>query len=196
MGSALWLAAQWLLAPGFNPTIRRVVREQMAPLGSGRWLDVGCGPRSLVAQALPGTLVGIDSVTELLHETQRDGVVCVCASAAALPFAAASFDGVVCFGLLHHLNDTDADLALGEMCRVLRPDGSILLLDNVRPSSGVRRPLAVLLRSLDRGGYIRTEDALRRLLECRSFHLGPRFTYSWAGLEGCWAKLADGENQS
>ena len=196
MGAALWLAAQWLLAPSFNTTIRRVVREQMAPLGSGRWLDVGCGPRSLVAQSLPGTLVGIDSVTELLLETQHDGVICVCASAAALPFAAARFDGVVCFGLLHHLNDTDADLALVEMRRVLRTDGIILLLDNVRPSSVVRRPFAALLRALDRGGHIRTEDALRRLLARRGFHLGPRFTYSWVGLEGCWAKLADREHQS
>ena len=195
MRHALWLAAQWILAPGFHAKIRRTVRGQMAPLGPGRWLDIGCGPRSPIAQTLPGTLVGIDHAADLLPETQRGGVVCVCANANALPFAAECFDGVVCFGLLHHLNEADADLALVEMRRVLRSGGSILLLDNVSPESVACRPLAALLRALDRGCHIRTKEALQCLLERRGFHLGPRFTYSWAGLEGCWATIINADIQ-
>jgi ubiquinone/menaquinone biosynthesis C-methylase UbiE len=187
MAHALWSAAQWMLAPRCGEMIRRQVREQMAPLGAGRWLDVGCGPRSRIANLLTGTLFGVDFAVNRLHETQRDSVLCVCASATALPFAAGSFDGVVCFGLLHHLNEADADAALVEMCRVTRPGGNILLHDNVSTRSALRRPLAALLRALDRGEHIREEVALRRLLSRRGFSVGPRATYSWTGLEACWA---------
>lgn len=189
MRYALWLAVQWIVAPRFAALIRRTVREEMTPLGAGRWLDVGCGPRSRIARTLPGTVVGIDCAVEMLRETQRDGVICAGASATALPFDAQSFDGVVCVGLLHHLNEADADMALGEMRRVTRPGGTLLLFDNVTPLSTMRRPLAALLRAIDRGGYIRTEVALRRLLDRHGFEIGCRVTYSWTGLEGCWATL-------
>lgn len=189
MGHALWLAAQWILAPRFGATLRRTVLEQMAPLGVGRWLDVGCGPRSRIADTLPGTLVGIDCAMDRLRETRRDGVLCIGASATALPFAAGSFDGVVCFGLLHHLDKVDADCALAEMRRVTRPGGTLLLHDNVEPLSAVRRPLAALLRALDHGRHIREEVSLRQLLDGHGFSVGPRMTYSWTGLEACWASL-------
>jgi SAM-dependent methyltransferase len=189
MRHALWAAAQWLLAPGYEAMLRRTVREQLGPLGAGRWLDVGCGSGSRIAQALPGTLVGIDSAANVLYESRCDDVAYVCASATALPFEAANFDGVVCFGLLHHLDDADADTALAEMRRVARPGGVILVFDSVSPRSALRRPLAALLRALDRGRHIRDEAALRRLLESPGFDLGPRVTYSWTGLEGCWATL-------
>ena len=140
MRHALWLAVQWMLAPRCGTMLRHTVHRQMAPLGIGRWLDVGCGPRSQIAGTLPGTVVGIDCAADMLLETQHDGVVGVCASATALPFAGESFDGVVSFGLLHHLSDADADKALAEMRRVVRPAGTILLLDNVSPTSNARRP--------------------------------------------------------
>ncbi|MFZ1545788.1 MAG: class I SAM-dependent methyltransferase [Candidatus Nitrotoga sp.] len=164
-----------------------MVREQMGPLGAGRWLDVGCGPQAHVAHTLPGAMIGVDCAAGVLPATQRDGVVCVCATATALPFAAQSFDGVVCFGLLHHLSDAEADTALAEMRRVLRAGGIILVFDSVSPRSAVRRPLAALLRALDLGRHIRDEDALRRLLNRHGFSLDPRTTYSYTGLEGCWA---------
>ena len=185
----LWIALQWILAPCFGAKIRRMVHEQMAPTMEGRWLDVGCGPRSPAVRTLPGTLVGVDCVPDMLCEWRCEAIVLACATATALPFASESFDGVVCFGLLHHLNEADAATALVEMQRVARSGGMVLLLDNVKPSFAARRPLAALLRLLDHGHHIRTEEVLRRLLNRHQFCLGPRFTYSWAGLEGCWASF-------
>ena len=47
------------------------------------------------------------------------GRVPVCASATALPLDAGTFDGALCFGLLHHLERGDAHPAFAEMRRVL-----------------------------------------------------------------------------
>jgi ubiquinone/menaquinone biosynthesis C-methylase UbiE len=191
MGYALWEALQWILAPRCGRLIRRTVREHFSQIGAGRWLDVGCGPRSLIAQTLPGTVVGIDCSTEILHETQRDNVTCITATATALPFTAESFDGVVSFGMLHHVSEQDAETALTEMRRVTRPGGVVLLFDSVSPVSSARRPLAALLRKLDHGCYVRDEATLRRLLNHHGFDIGRRITYSWTGLEGCWAVLVN-----
>ncbi|MHB1877402.1 MAG: class I SAM-dependent methyltransferase, partial [Streptosporangiaceae bacterium] len=51
------------------------------------------------------------------------------ASADALPFADGSFDTVVCTVSLCNIPDDRA--AIGEMFRVLRPDGRLVLLDHV-----------------------------------------------------------------
>jgi SAM-dependent methyltransferase len=189
VGHALWVAAQWLIAPRCTALIRRKVHEQMAPLGAGRWLDVGCGPRPRCAGTLPGTLFGVDCAFDALREARQEGVIPVCASATALPFAAESFDGVVCFGLLHHLSEAEADAALLEMCRVTRPAGRVVLFDSVQSAFALHRPLAALLRAIDRGRHVRSEASLSSLLLRRGFHPGPRVTYSWTGLEGCWATL-------
>lgn len=50
---------------------------------------------------------------------QADGV--------RLPFASAAFDGVVCANSFHYFRQPDA--ALGEMRRVLRPGGWVVLVD-------------------------------------------------------------------
>ncbi|MDR3541689.1 MAG: methyltransferase domain-containing protein [Desulfosporosinus sp.] len=192
----LWLVVQWILAPCLQRMIRSKVCKTFTVDRTGRWLDIGCGPRSLVARTLPGTLVAIDSVAEMLPSTQRDFTICACANAVALPFTSGSFDGVFCFGLLHHLKEDEVELVLAEMQRVARPGGSILLLDSVRPHSILRRPFAAFLRALDRGSYVRTEDALRGLLNRRGFRIGPRFTYSWTGLEGCWARFNNNGRKS
>jgi SAM-dependent methyltransferase len=180
---------QRLLAPDYEAMLLRAMRDQLGAHGPGCWLDAGCGPRVEAFRALPGTLVGLDSAVRVLRAPQRRGVFCVCGSTTALPFAAQSFDGVVCFGLLHHLSDEDADTSLAEMRRVTRPGGSVVLFDNLKPASAMNRPLAALLRALDRGRYVRTESALRHLLAGHGFSMGPRITYAWAGLEGCWATL-------
>jgi ubiquinone/menaquinone biosynthesis C-methylase UbiE len=156
----------------------------MASLGPGRWLDIGCGPRSLVAHTLPGTLFGIDCNMEMLRGAGRHGAICyTCGNATTLPFGAESFDGVVSFGMLHHLNDTDADRALCEMQRVTRPGGIVMVFDSVRPVSAARRPVAALLRAIDCGRHVRNEAALSHLLNLHEFEISRRITYSWTGLE-------------
>lgn len=184
---ALWAAAQWALAPGYRSLLARGLRAHFDRSRPGLWLDIGCGPRSMAAGVLPGRIVGVDVERAVLRDDPASGVQGVCASAAALPFAAQSFDGVVCFGLLHHLDDGEVRRALAEMRRVARPGATVLVFDAVRPRPPWRRPLAALLRALDRGRHLRTETALRRLLEEGGCAVGPAATYAWTGLEGSFA---------
>lgn len=74
-----------------------------------------------------------DSMASRLREraaTAPAPVEVVEARAEALPFPNASFDHVVCVLVLCSVRDVDA--ALAEARRVLRPDGTLVLLEHVR----------------------------------------------------------------
>ena len=61
-----------------------------------------------------------------------------CGSVTALPFAAASFDVVVSFETIEHLDAADQPRMLAEFARVTRPGGRVLVLE----FSKVWKPLA------------------------------------------------------
>jgi len=90
-------------------------------------LDIATGPGYVAAAASRrGALVtGLDFSSEMvaLASSRYPDIRFREGNAEALPFADASFDAaVICFGLLHF---PDADLALKEAFRVLRPGGRL-----------------------------------------------------------------------
>jgi ubiquinone/menaquinone biosynthesis C-methylase UbiE len=128
------LAVEWDQLPsmeGAEAKVRRYV-AQSAVRSPRHVLDVGCGTGILlpaVLESLPGveSVVELDFALEMLHENARkfpdQRVRRVCADAMRLPAASGSFDLVLCFGILPHLEDGRA--ALQELLRVLRPGGAL-----------------------------------------------------------------------
>jgi|SRR5688572_27621964 len=99
---------------------------------SGRVLDLGCaaGYEITVLRAAGFTVVGADYVHRMLLSSQRrfskdPNVGLARADAEYLPFAASSFDHVVCLGVLEYLPDYGR--ALAEVHRVLKPGGAAVL---------------------------------------------------------------------
>jgi ubiquinone/menaquinone biosynthesis C-methylase UbiE len=95
-------------------------------------LDLACGPgiytRPFARRIAPGLAVGLDlSPAMLRHARSRaraaglGNLALVRGDALRLPFADARFDAVNCCGALHLF--PDADLALREVRRVLKPGG-------------------------------------------------------------------------
>jgi arsenite methyltransferase len=116
--------------------------------GNERVLDVGCGRGLMMIGAAKcltsGKVVGVDlwlerdqssnSVNAPLENAELEGVIdrvsVETADMRKLPFPDKSFDVVLSSWVLHNLeNKTDRVMALGEMLRVLRPTGSLLLTD-------------------------------------------------------------------
>lgn len=85
------------------------------------------------------TLTGIDFSEGMLASARERGRVATLrqADAQALPFADASFDTVVC--TLGLCSIPDADVAVAEMTRVLRPGGRLILVDHVPSTSRLLR---------------------------------------------------------
>jgi len=104
----------------------------------GRVLDVGCGAGDglsalMVGVGAAGCVVGVDHDGVLLAVAAGRALPggptlrCVTADVAALPFDDASFDAVTCRYVLQHL--AEPGRAVSEMVRVLRPGGTLSILD-------------------------------------------------------------------
>jgi len=126
------------------------VARKVAAFERPRVLDVCTGTGDL-ALTVGGEMVGADFCLPMLEKArlkvlrmQRTLPLCA-ADALHLPFAEATFDVVtVAFGIR---NFADLEVGLGELVRVLRPGGVLLVLEFSRP----RGPLAPLL-----GWWVRT----------------------------------------
>jgi ubiquinone/menaquinone biosynthesis C-methylase UbiE len=72
------------------------------------------------------TCVEIDSrlAERLRRRTQNENVKVICGDATAMKLQDESFDGAVCFTMLHHVASAELqNLLLAEVDRVLRPNG-------------------------------------------------------------------------
>ena len=175
--------SQSLLAPGGEKELHSQIGQMVSFFSSGlRHLDVGCGPSSLFWKHGLDP-VGIDlSYPYLLHFVKR-GKQAVNGSCISLPFQTNTFDCVWSIGLLHHLPEYFARLAVNEMIRVTANMGHVVIVDNVLPQRRFHRPIAWLLRKLDRGRYVRDQNQLEKLLPDRPAWRCERFSYSLYNLE-------------
>ena len=179
----LYGLSQTLLAPGAARIVASRVERR-----PGRALDVGCGPFSWLWSAGIKP-IGVDIV---MDRVRAFGPAAVVASATALPFADGSFDTVWSSGLLHHLPDDAAREAIREMRRVTREEGLTIIFDGVLPHEGSTRPLAWLIRRMDRGNWMRREEEFEALFDSPANWRRERFTYSYTGLEGVVCQHAGG----
>lgn len=99
-------------------------------------LDAGCGVGNnlswLSELARPSPVIGVDVAEAALERCRRRPLQAVLAraSVARLPFASASFDLVLSADVLQHLTVEEETAALGELHRVLRPGGRLLVRTN------------------------------------------------------------------
>src|SRR5437764_602685 len=96
---------------------------KLAPNVRGKVLDVGCGSKPYRELFTVDSYIGLDTArsghdhSHSQVDVEYDGEV--------FPFADAEFDSVVCFQVLEHVFHPEQ--FLGEIRRVLRPGGKLLL---------------------------------------------------------------------
>jgi demethylmenaquinone methyltransferase/2-methoxy-6-polyprenyl-1,4-benzoquinol methylase len=126
---------------GMDPRWKRLALDRTALAPSSRVLDLACGTGDffrLVAARIPhARVVAADLTSPMLRLAKLPNSVC--ADAAWLPFAGASFDAVfVGYGLR---NFPDLRAALAEARRVLQPGGRLVTLDFFLPRRRLLRHL-------------------------------------------------------
>ncbi|MGH2351799.1 MAG: class I SAM-dependent methyltransferase [Chloroflexota bacterium] len=108
--------------------VRRLVRP------GGTVLDVGCGTGTLAAdiRAAGYDVYGVDASTGMLAQLGAQGRGRpVTSFGERLPFASDAFDLVITVATLHHISDPGRIAqTIGEMCRVTRPGGHVVVWDH------------------------------------------------------------------
>jgi arsenite methyltransferase len=151
----------------WNPPLTTVAR----PGGIG--LDVGCGPGNVTAQLAgalgpTGLALGVDVSVPMLRRAVAETTPTIGflrADATDLPLRDDTVDTVTCYAMLQLIPDPFA--VLDEFARVLRPDGSLMIMvPTIRFG-----PLRNLAGLLGRPGGVRLfdQDELHEALNTRGF---------------------------
>jgi SAM-dependent methyltransferase len=150
-------------APAEAESVRRFVEFVRSQAVPGTVLEVGCGSGPAIPDLVENfQVVSTDiSLDRLKAARARPGTHqarFAAADVSRLPFTNSAFDNVSCHQLLEHLSKPER--ALGEMARVLRPGGSMILVgpNLLSPLYSAR----ALLEHARAGRWARTDRGNRR----------------------------------
>jgi ubiquinone/menaquinone biosynthesis C-methylase UbiE len=180
----------------YNRASLALLRPWVEGADLGRVLDVGCGTGNLLrlfedAGVRVESYAGIDPAREMLRvaaEKLRASSIpgaLLAAPAQALPFADGAFDTAVSASTLHDWPDPRAGLA--EARRVLRPGGTLLLLDWDRAPLPMRLLNAWMRITRIPFGRMYARGEMAELLASAGFRVEKR-TRGAAG--GAWRLIA------
>lgn len=120
-----------------TPVSHLDILTRLFSLNGLRLLDIGCGDGAL-ARALRrhgATVWGVDpnpaQVEAFNADLPPEEGQAVQAGGASLPFEAGAFEGVLFFNSLHHLPAAEMEPALNQAWRVLRPGGTLVVVEPV-----------------------------------------------------------------
>lgn len=147
------------LLAGEHQFRKRLAPHLRALPPDGSLIDIGGGTGLGRERSAAQSYVCVDLDFQKLRRFQggRAGRLAVVADAAACPFDAATFDGILCAKVLHHLNDAALTAVLAETARILKPGGVLILADAIRSSRWMSR----VLWRLDRGSFPRSAAQIR-----------------------------------
>ncbi|MQA29542.1 MAG: methyltransferase domain-containing protein [Luteitalea sp.] len=165
--------AQHFWFRGFRYFVTPLLRQATAGVARPRLLDCGCGTgNNLELLSTFGRAYGFDLAAVGLELGRAAGRTRVArATVAAIPFPGNTFDVVTSFDVLYSLEEPIELAAIGEMYRVTRPGGHILI--NVAAMESLRGDHSALSREVRR--YSRR--SLARLVEHTGFSI-VRITYT------------------
>ena len=154
---------RWLLEGGYQP--HRELLSRHFPQPPKRILDCGCGT-GIYSNFFPShSYVGVDISRVYIERAQscfpehRFRVM----DATRLAFPDNSFDAVVVSGVIHHLDSATTHRVLEEISRVLEPNGTFLVWEDV-PTRNPLNMVGRIIHGLDVGEYIRREKEYSKLI--------------------------------
>jgi SAM-dependent methyltransferase len=169
---ALYLeSVEDLLTPALSAIEAEVIASLLSLRAGARVLDLACGQgrHARVVAGRVGTMVGVDrsgpylrraarSVTRLANPTPNPPLY-VQADLRALPFRSSTFDAAYSwYASLFMFDDAENAAALGELARVVRPGGR-LLVHHANPLALALNPHETARRTLADGSVV-VEDSV------------------------------------
>lgn len=154
----------------------KLIRQHLGDLGGKRVLDVGCGKgrfaRVFREQEPEAELWGLDISPEMLRFVP-EGIRTRAGSMTELPFEDAFFDGAYATESLEHA--VEIERAVAEICRVVKPDGRIVVIDKNAEQWG----------KLETPEWERwfTRRELERMLERHCREVSSRYISYWEDVE-------------
>ncbi|BBY00478.1 type 11 methyltransferase [Mycobacterium seoulense] len=150
----IWDFLRFILSAGHRGEKEVLRREGIAEAAS--ILDIGCGTGTMARSFRPECYVGVDPNARYISRARatKSGYRFEVADGQSLPFADGSFDAVLIFGVLHHLDDASARSLLHESHRVLAPGKGVMVMCEAVPTRSRWNLIGRLQSRLDEGDFI------------------------------------------
>ena len=136
-----------------------LVNEYVRPQEGVRILEMGCGPGTIVRYLLPCDYLGFDLSRKYIEIAKKRfptaHFVCERVSQFSLT-KEQSFDVVLALGIVHHLDDVEAQQLFQIAHDALKPGGKLITFDGVYADGQSFAARWLLAR--DRGEYVRNES--------------------------------------
>jgi cyclopropane fatty-acyl-phospholipid synthase-like methyltransferase len=150
---------------GANYRSRVLVNDYIRPRPGDRILDIGCGPGNMLPFLPEGEYLGVDANPSYIASAReryghRGQFVCERVSHHSVQQFGA-FDIVLALGLVHHLDDAEAQDLFRLGYTALKPGGRMITNDGCYTSD--QSAVAKYLLSRDRGQFVRTEEQYKAL---------------------------------
>lgn len=144
------------------------IQTYIRPQAGMRILDLGCGPASILKHLPEGVdYVGIDSENKYIEDAQKAygtlGTFLCVPIESAENYDIGGFDLILGIGVLHHLDDDQAQSFFKILYKSLLPGGRCVTMDPCIIDN--QNWIARLVMSMDRGKNIRTAENYYRLAE-------------------------------
>ena len=169
----------WQSLVGADRMRRVYVSEHLRPKHNDMIIDIGCGTGNIVEYIPTGRYLGLDNnpsyiETATARYSSRGEFRVVHVREASLPELAGKADLVMAIGILHHLDDHEADHCMGLARALLKPGGRFVTIDGVfHAKQGILRRCVLLL---DRGRHVRSRAEYRALADAH-FSLVTDYVY-------------------
>lgn len=151
----------WGWVIGGVPGRERFAREHIRAKAGDRVLDIGCGPADILSHLPAVAYTGFDGNPEYIENAKRthgDRGTFYCKLVSEESLAGGEkFDIVLAIGVVHHLEDAEAEHLHRLAHGALVPGGRLITVDPVFVDGQSR--IARFLISRDRGEHVRNEDA-------------------------------------
>jgi 2-polyprenyl-3-methyl-5-hydroxy-6-metoxy-1,4-benzoquinol methylase len=144
-----------------------LINEYIKPRNGLSFLDVGCGPASIL-DLLPNiSYVGIDQNENYInYATTKYGAkgTFICAGVDQLnDHGFETFDRIIIIGVMHHLDDTQLTKLMKSLKDRLNPKGTLITFDPAYEDK--QNLIAKFLAKNDRGKFVRTKDQYLKFIK-------------------------------
>lgn len=146
--------------------IKKIISKELPIRNNIKLLDIGCGTGILSPYFSNADYIGIDIDQKLIDFAKKRypdrTFLTMGGEHNTLPDS--SFDFILVVGVIHHLNNTVASALLKQAQRVLRKNGTVLIIEAIPPIDSFNM-FGRFIRSLDKGHFIRPATDYKSLFK-------------------------------
>lgn len=143
---------------------KTLIRKVFGNISGKRILDIGCGTGEFSGCFQNAEYCGIDiSPAYIAFAKKREKKDFRLMDAKKMDFPDGSFDGILIVGVLHHLSDNETKQVLQEARRILKKEGTLLIVEDAKIPH-LETPLVRVVQYFDKGDYIRQPAMYKNLI--------------------------------